>query len=75
MNKLKAQIPDDEFLELADFKKMFKCETSKARLLMSSIGTVTIGETPMVKRQKLYEHIEKYGGISITWPRRKQKRS
>lgn len=73
MNIPSGPLPEDPYLNLNDFMNQFKCKDSKARLLMDAVGVYYIGGTPMVPKKKVEEHLEKYGEIRITWPKRKKK--
>jgi len=61
-----------EYLFVQDLREMFKVGQSKARLMMSVLPSVRIGQSDCVLRTDLDAYLAEHGGIKVKWPKQRR---
>ena len=61
-----------EYLFVRDLREMFMVGQPKARLMMSVLPSVRIGQSDCVLRTDLDAYLAEHGGIKVKWPKQRR---
>lgn len=60
-------IDGTKMLGYEDIKRIFKCSTTKACLIMRKLPTLNFGHRKIVLGDDLAKYLSKHGGVEVDW--------